>query len=234
MATHSSVLAWRIPGTGEPGGLPSMGLHRVRHNWSDLVSARYTAPGKGNGNPLWYSCLENSMDTGAWWATAHRVAKSCTRLNGEHTHTKYTTVVHTWPKVEYVYLYIYIYIYIYIFHTFQGLSCWKIITALLWKSLTLLSRVVSSLVSVHIWFNHLWAHAPSFTFPQLVIAQPITLIHWQESKMMHPFRRLFGNFYGSSKHTLTQSWPSKVPATYSLKRNWNIYPHKAEHLQQLC
>ena len=32
MATHSSVLAWRIPGTGEPGGLPSMGSHRVRHN----------------------------------------------------------------------------------------------------------------------------------------------------------------------------------------------------------
>ena len=32
MATHSSVLAWRIPGTGEPGGLPSMGLHRVGHN----------------------------------------------------------------------------------------------------------------------------------------------------------------------------------------------------------
>ena len=37
MATHSSVLAWRIPGTGEPGGLPSMGSHRVRHNWSDLA-----------------------------------------------------------------------------------------------------------------------------------------------------------------------------------------------------
>ena len=32
MATHSSVLAWRIPGTGKPGGLPSMGSHRVRHN----------------------------------------------------------------------------------------------------------------------------------------------------------------------------------------------------------
>ena len=32
MATHSSVLAWRIPGTGEPGGLPSTGSHRVRHN----------------------------------------------------------------------------------------------------------------------------------------------------------------------------------------------------------
>ena len=37
MATHSSVLAWRTPGTGEPGGLPSMGSHRVRHDWGDLV-----------------------------------------------------------------------------------------------------------------------------------------------------------------------------------------------------
>ena len=39
MATHSSVLAWRIPGTGEPGGLPSMGLHRVGHDWSHLAAA---------------------------------------------------------------------------------------------------------------------------------------------------------------------------------------------------
>ena len=38
MATHFSVLVWRIPGTGEPGGLPSMGLHRVRHNWSNLAA----------------------------------------------------------------------------------------------------------------------------------------------------------------------------------------------------
>ena len=39
MATQSSVLAWRIPGMGEPGGLPSMGSHRVGHNWSDLAAA---------------------------------------------------------------------------------------------------------------------------------------------------------------------------------------------------
>ena len=39
MATHSSVLAWRIPGTGVPGGLPSMGSHRVGHDWSDLAVA---------------------------------------------------------------------------------------------------------------------------------------------------------------------------------------------------
>ena len=39
MATHSSVLAWRIPETGEPVGLPSMGSHRVGHDWSDLAAA---------------------------------------------------------------------------------------------------------------------------------------------------------------------------------------------------
>ena len=39
MATQSSVLAWGIPGTGEPGGLPSMGSHRVRHDWSNLAAA---------------------------------------------------------------------------------------------------------------------------------------------------------------------------------------------------
>ena len=39
MATHSSVLAWRIPGTGQSGGLPSMGSYRVGHDWSDLAAA---------------------------------------------------------------------------------------------------------------------------------------------------------------------------------------------------
>ena len=39
MATHSSVLAWRFPWTGEPGGLPSMGSHSVGHDWSDLAAA---------------------------------------------------------------------------------------------------------------------------------------------------------------------------------------------------
>ena len=43
MATHSTVLAWRIPGTGEPGGLPSMGSHRVGHDWSSLAAAAEAA-----------------------------------------------------------------------------------------------------------------------------------------------------------------------------------------------
>ena len=46
MATHSSVLAWRIPGTGEPGGLLSVGSHRVGHDWSDLAAAA------ANDNPF--------------------------------------------------------------------------------------------------------------------------------------------------------------------------------------
>ena len=41
MATHFSVLAWRIPGMGEPGGLPSLGSHRVGHDRSDLAEAAY-------------------------------------------------------------------------------------------------------------------------------------------------------------------------------------------------
>ena len=39
MATHSSILAWRIPGMGEPGELPSMRSHRVGHDWIDLAAA---------------------------------------------------------------------------------------------------------------------------------------------------------------------------------------------------
>ena len=49
MATHSSVLAWRIPGTAGPGGLPSMGSHRVRHDWSDLAAAAAVLGGKEGG-----------------------------------------------------------------------------------------------------------------------------------------------------------------------------------------
>ena len=43
MATHSNILAWRISGTEEPGGLPSMGSHRVGQDWSDLAAAAAAA-----------------------------------------------------------------------------------------------------------------------------------------------------------------------------------------------
>ena len=50
---------------GDPGSIPGLGR----------------SPGEGNGYPLQYSCLENSMDRGAWWATVHGVTKSQTRLS---------------------------------------------------------------------------------------------------------------------------------------------------------
>ena len=66
MATHSSILAWRIPGTEEPSGLPSMRSHRVGHDRNDLAAAAEWLFREGNGTPLQYSCLENPMDGGAW------------------------------------------------------------------------------------------------------------------------------------------------------------------------
>ena len=60
MATHSSVLAWRIPGTGEPGGLPSVGSHTVGHDWSDWA-AEAPPPFSSAPTPIWLlklgSCL---------------------------------------------------------------------------------------------------------------------------------------------------------------------------------
>ena len=60
MATHSSVLAWRIPWMEEPGRLPSMGSHKVGHNWSDLAAAaavdsnmKSNQKGKNRGMPEW-------------------------------------------------------------------------------------------------------------------------------------------------------------------------------------
>ena len=52
-------------------------------------------PGEGNANPLQYSCLENSMDRGAWWATVHGVAKNQTQLSDSHTDTHTHTHTHT-------------------------------------------------------------------------------------------------------------------------------------------
>ena len=60
MATHSSVLAWRIPGTGEPGGRTESGTTERLHFHFSL-----SCTGEGNGNPLRCSCLENPRDGGA-------------------------------------------------------------------------------------------------------------------------------------------------------------------------
>ena len=53
---------------------------------TSLISGLGSSPGGGNGNPLQYSCLENPMDRGAWWATVHGFAKSQTQLS-TYTHS---------------------------------------------------------------------------------------------------------------------------------------------------
>ena len=69
--------------------MPSIGFPGVSEvkvsacNVGDLgsIPGSGRSPGEGNGNPLQYSCLENPMDGGAWWAIVHGVAKSWTRLS---------------------------------------------------------------------------------------------------------------------------------------------------------
>ena len=92
MATHSSVLAWRVPGMGGPGGLPSMGSHRVRHDWSYLAEyimrnagqeeaqAGIKIAGRNINNlrmqmtpPLWQKVKRNSK--AFWWKWTRRVKK---------------------------------------------------------------------------------------------------------------------------------------------------------------
>ena len=88
MATHFSILAWKIPWTEKPGGLQSMGSLRVGHderpmvknppaNAGDtgLIPGLGRPPGEKHGNPLQYFCLENPMDRGAWQATVHGVTR---------------------------------------------------------------------------------------------------------------------------------------------------------------
>ena len=71
------------PSLGLPGGSEGK---ETACNAGDLgtIPGSGRSPGGGNGNPLQYSCLENPMDRGAWWATVHGVAKSQTQLSNEH------------------------------------------------------------------------------------------------------------------------------------------------------
>ena len=82
MAPHSSTLAWKIPWTEVPGGLQSMGLLRVGHDWATWLHFHFSLSciGEGKGNPLQCSCLENPRDRGAWWAAIYGVTQSRTRL----------------------------------------------------------------------------------------------------------------------------------------------------------
>ena len=72
---------------GFPGGTVVKNLPANARD-ADLIPGLGRSPGVGNGNLLQYSCLENSLDRGALWATVHRVTKSWTRLSA-YTHTQF-------------------------------------------------------------------------------------------------------------------------------------------------
>ena len=79
---------------GRPGSIP-----RLRRS-----------PGEGNGNPHQYSCLENSMDRGAWWAVVHGVTRSWTWLNHTNTHTNIKI-----NKILYIYIYTHFHLYLFVY-----------------------------------------------------------------------------------------------------------------------
>ena len=88
MATHSRVLAWRIPGTGERGGLPSMGSHRVGHEWSNLAAAAAA---------LLFSCyvMSNSMQPHRLQTPGFSVPHSLPEFAQIHVHW-FSDVRPTW------------------------------------------------------------------------------------------------------------------------------------------
>jgi len=79
MATRSSILAWRIPGTEEPGGLLSMGSHRVGHNWSNLAAAA-AAVHQNYSVPLnFLSLFSSELTTSVHWFVPQLFVLSCPR-----------------------------------------------------------------------------------------------------------------------------------------------------------
>ena len=76
LAIHT--LAWKIPWTEEPVRLQSMGSLRVGHDWATSLSLFTFMHWRRKWQPTPVSCLENSRDRGAWWASVHRVTKSWT------------------------------------------------------------------------------------------------------------------------------------------------------------
>ena len=82
MATHSSVLAWRIPGTAEPGGLPSMGSHRVGHDQSDLAAAAGADSQKAAWRIPFLNCLLTHINSFIFFndSTVHAAAAAAKLL----------------------------------------------------------------------------------------------------------------------------------------------------------
>ena len=111
MATHSSVLAWRVSGTGEPGGLPSMWLHRVGQDWSDLAAAAAAVRLRKKEDTNYWKlrnetgyhdrhCRNQKDDKGILWTTLHTYIWEC-RLNISIPWKSLVTITY-WHKTDYL------------------------------------------------------------------------------------------------------------------------------------
>jgi len=80
MAPHSSTLAWKIPWAEEPGGLQSVGLRRVGHDWVTSLSLFTFMHWRRKWQPTPVFLPEESQGRGAWWAAVYGVTQSRTRL----------------------------------------------------------------------------------------------------------------------------------------------------------
>ena len=98
MATHSSVLAWRIRGMGEPGGLPSMGSHRIGHDWSDLAAVAAAVHYQWHFNKTQKSRLHP-------WQT-HRFNMSKVSLENLHCEQTHPGDCDKWPHWELIASYV--------------------------------------------------------------------------------------------------------------------------------
>ena len=90
MATHSSILAWKIPWMEEPGGLQSMGLQRVGHNWAVSLSLFTCMHWRRKWQPTPVFLPGESQGRGAWWTAVYGVAQSQTRLKLQQEQDVYT------------------------------------------------------------------------------------------------------------------------------------------------
>ena len=115
MATHSSVLAWRIPGTGEPSGLLSMGSHRIGHDWSDLAAAacgqwifvlKQRRPScTGTGFRLLFKCQQVAKSKLPFQKLQHGKHVGILLVGGKMVHLTYdswkTGIKRSWPFLSF-------------------------------------------------------------------------------------------------------------------------------------
>ena len=126
MATHSSVLAWRIPGTEEPSGLPSVGLHRVGHDWSNLAAAAFPKYGMYVSvhipKACWMSCKEYVQYV-IDYLKLQNIHQNCSvvvlrgrcRVQLGKTYGRFQLYIYMCVyKCIHIYVYVYVYMYVYV------------------------------------------------------------------------------------------------------------------------